>query len=161
MNTLTHQQLSEILPHAFPFLLIDKVVDYKKDEYLVAEKCVTANEWCFAQVNEGLAQNTTSSEARGLVVEEGLHIFPETLLIEAAAQTAAVLYHVSRIKGGKRPQYRLGQAKAEFSDSIFVGDRIALKAKGTKMLTNIGLADIEVSRAGQNLAHVAITYGIQ
>lgn len=64
---LDTKQLQAILPHAYPFLLIDKVLDYKEGESLTAVKNITANEWPFT----GDGEHTD--------------IFPETLLIEAAA----------------------------------------------------------------------------
>ncbi len=71
MPILTHQDLKKILPQAYPFLLIDRVTDYKEGESLTAVKNITANEWPFEAVAD---ENLSNS-----------HV-PETLLIESAAQ---------------------------------------------------------------------------
>ena len=59
---------------------IDKIIDFKKDESLTATKLITGNEWCF----------------EGGKIESD--VFPETLLIEAAAQTGLCLYHLSKVR---------------------------------------------------------------
>ena len=42
-----HEEIKRILPHRYPFLLIDKIIEYKKEESVVAIKNVTANEEFF------------------------------------------------------------------------------------------------------------------
>ncbi len=66
--------IKDILPQSYPFIMIDRIVEFKKGESLTAIKNITGNEWIY----EG--QNVKNN------------IFPETLLIEAAAQAALVLY---------------------------------------------------------------------
>ena len=44
MSILDINRIKKILPHRYPFLLVDKVVDFKTGEYLVAIKNVTVNE---------------------------------------------------------------------------------------------------------------------
>ena len=73
-NMIDHQTIKKILPQAYPFLLIDRVEEFKAGESLVAIKNITANEWPFEQ------------DDRDQVY------FPPTLLIEAAAQAALVLW---------------------------------------------------------------------
>lgn len=69
---INYSQLKMILPQAYPFLLIDHVESYRPGESLVAIKNITANEWPFSQSPKRLEH------------------YPETLLIEAAAQAALV-----------------------------------------------------------------------
>ena len=98
---LNHTQLKTILPHAYPFLMIDRVEDYKPGESLMAVKNITANEW----LGEGLPGQTnyfpetptwTNQNKKVQVVSLPLAIKSNTimgkgLLIEAAAQAALVL----------------------------------------------------------------------
>src|SRR3989338_8135555 len=67
---LNSSQIAAILHQSYPFLMIDRVVDFKKGESLTAIKNITGNEWVF----------------EGQPCQTG--VFPETLLIEAAAQAA-------------------------------------------------------------------------
>ena len=73
MITLTQDDLTRILPQAYPFLMIDKVIEIKKGKSLVAVKNITGNEWIF--------QNQYFQ----------LDHLPEPFVIEAAAQAALLL----------------------------------------------------------------------
>jgi 3-hydroxyacyl-[acyl-carrier-protein] dehydratase len=141
---ITHDTLKNILPHAYPFLLIDRVLDYTEGKELTAIKNITANEWVFND--------------RGA----GITIFPETLIIEAAAQAAVVLYHVTLVKdSGARPLYLLGRAKAEFNEQVHIGDQMKLKVFAGKLIKNGGFSNIDVYVDKTLKAKVEIIYGIK
>ena len=70
-------KIQDILPHRYPFLLIDRVIDYVPDESAHAIKCVTVNEPFF----------------HGHFPEKPL--MPGVLIIEAMAQAAAILGVIS------------------------------------------------------------------
>ena len=140
---LDAKQVAEILPQAYPFILIDRVIDFKRDESLVAVKNITGNEWGF----EDRANKTD--------------IFPETLLLEAASQAALVLYHLNKIKEGqKKPKYILGKISADFEKSVSAGDQISIKAYANKMLDTGGYSDIDVTKDGERVAHIEIIYSV-
>ena len=44
---LDQKQIAEILPQAYPFIMIDRVIEFEKDKSLVAVKNITGNEWVF------------------------------------------------------------------------------------------------------------------
>ncbi len=139
---IDHNQLQKILPHAYPFLLIDRVLEYKKGESLLAIKNITADEWPF----NDFAFKTS--------------VFPETLLIEAAAQAALVLYHVSKVKEGEpRPKYMLGRTKGEFEKRIIIGDVIFFRVTA-KILSWGGYNVIQISGAKENVAIIQIIYRV-
>ena len=142
---LDSNQIAQILPQAYPFLMIDRVVDFKKGESLTAVKNITGNEWMFG------SSGMTS----------GANVFPETLLIEAAAQAALILYHLSKIKEGqKHPKYILGKAKAEFQQSVAAGDQLRIFALANKMLDTGGYSDIQLSNCDKDVAHIEIVYSV-
>jgi 3-hydroxyacyl-[acyl-carrier-protein] dehydratase len=143
-NTLDNNQLRKILPQAYPFMLIDRVIDFKKGESLVAIKNITANEWPF----------TTNSI--------NLDHYPETLLIEAAAQSALVLCHLSRVAEGETPpKFFLGRIKSEFSSQVSVGSQVRLAVKSGRMLADGGYSDIDIFENESAVSKVEIIYKIQ
>ena len=149
------------MPHAYPFLLLDRVVEVKKGESLVAVKNITANEWCFAEENSSLQQSIPSS-ARDLVFQNQGAIFPEVLLIEAAAQAALVLYEVSKVKpGDRKPIYKFGQAKAEFIKSVSIGDQLQIKTTATKMFERLGYMDNSMYVDNDKIADIRILYSVE
>ncbi len=121
MNTLDSQQINKLLPHRFPFLLVDKVLDYTPSEHIVAVKNVTFNESCFQGHFPGNP------------------IFPGVLIIEAMAQAAALLGCVS---GVDKPNvesiyYLVGVDKARFKKEVHPGDQLILNARFIKLRRNI------------------------
>jgi len=121
MNTLDIQEIKEILPHRYPFLLVDKVLAYEPRDFLTAIKNVTYNEPCF----QGHFPEMT--------------IFPGVLIIEAMAQAAALLGFISM---DQKPQtgsvyYLVGVDKARFKKTVHPGDQIAIDIKFIKLRKNI------------------------
>ena len=121
MNTLDIQQIKEFLPHRYPFLLVDKVLDYKPSEYITAIKNVTFNEPCF----------------QGHFPENP--IFPGVLIVEAMAQTAALLGCMSMVDKPDAGSiyYLVGVDKTRFKKTVHPGDQIILNAKFIKLRKNI------------------------
>ena len=70
--TLTSDEIQKILPHRYPFLLVDKITDYEPGKYANGIKCVTANEMHFV----------------GHFPQK--KVMPGVLIIEALAQTGAI-----------------------------------------------------------------------
>lgn len=109
-------QIKEYLPHRYPFLFIDRVVELVPDEYIVCHKCVTFNEPHF--------QGHFPIKP----------IMPGVLLVEAMAQAAGILGLRSRElrEGGERnPRvtYLLaGVDDARFKRQVVPGDRIEFRA---------------------------------
>ena len=139
-KTLDLSQIEEILPQRYPFLLIDKVLDYKENDYLIAEKNITGNEWAC----EGGCCS--------------LQYFPGVLIIEAAAQAAILLYHLTKVKNSQKPLYFLGKVETEFLRQVKIGDQISMKAQGGKMMATGGYTDISVKASRENVCDIRIFY---
>ena len=121
MKTLDIQEIKEILPHRYPFLLVDKVLDYEPGDFLSAIKNITYNEPCF----------------QGHFPEKP--IFPGVLIIEAMAQATALLGCLSM---DEKPDtesiyYLVGVDKARFKKTVHPGDQIMLDIKFIKLRKNI------------------------
>ncbi len=71
-------QIFTLLPHRYPFILVDRVIDYKVMEYLIAIKNVTINENFFTGHFPGNP------------------IMPGVLMLEALAQACGILANLSR-----------------------------------------------------------------
>ncbi len=113
-------QIQQILPHRYPFLLVDKVIDYEPKVRLLACKNVTFNEPFF----QGHFPNNP--------------IFPGVLITEALAQATALLTSLSDDQFGPGTTYFLaGIDKARFKKQVIPGDQLILEATFLKSRRNI------------------------
>ena len=112
-------EIKEILPHRYPFLLIDKVISMEGNK-IVAIKNVT--------VNENYFQGHFPAEA----------VMPGVLIIEALAQTGAVaILSKNEFKG--KIAYFAGIDKAKFRRKVIPGDIIRLEVEITKLRGRAGI----------------------
>ncbi len=116
---LNSNQIQEIIPHRFPFLLIDKVIELDPGKSCVAIKNVTVNEMYFM----------------GHFPNE--HIMPGVLIVEALAQAGAVIIlSVEENKG--KIAYFAGIDKCKFKRKVIPGDTLRLEVEITKQKGPIG-----------------------
>lgn len=101
------ERIMEMIPHRFPFLMIDRVVDVVPDQVATGIKNVTINEYFFQGHFPGHA------------------VMPGVLLIEAMAQTAAVLvvYTLGPDAEGKLV-YFMSIENAKFRRPVVPGDQL-------------------------------------
>lgn len=113
-------QIQELLPHRYPFLLVDKVVECEPKVRLLACKNVTFNEPFF----QGHFPKNP--------------IFPGVLMLEALAQATALLTALSDEQYGAGTTYFLaGIDKARFKKQVVPGDQLMLEAVFLKSRRNI------------------------
>jgi 3-hydroxyacyl-[acyl-carrier-protein] dehydratase len=120
-TSLDINQIKEYLPHRYPLLLVDRVLKWEAGKAITAIKNVTANEEFF----NGHFPNKP--------------VMPGVLMIEAMAQTAALL---SFLTAGLKPDentvvYFLGIDNARFKRPVGPGDQLILEAEIVKVTRGI------------------------
>ncbi|MDP1602800.1 MAG: 3-hydroxyacyl-ACP dehydratase FabZ [Legionella sp.] len=108
-------RILELLPHRYPFILVDRVLDYIPFEFLIAKKNVTINEPFFAGHFPGNP------------------IMPGVLMLEALAQASAILSNLSRTppEGHEFLYFFAGIDNAKFKQVVVPGDTLRLEVKLT------------------------------
>lgn len=117
--TLDVNDIMKLLPHRYPFLLIDRVVSWEPNRTLQAYKNITFNEHFF----------------QGHFPERP--IMPGVLIIEAIGQAGGILAYLSAgPEAAKRITYFMAIDKVKFRQPVVPGDRLDLKVElvrpGTK-----------------------------
>lgn len=117
---LTTAELQKLIPHRWPFLLVDRIVEEDRARgYIRGEKAVTASEWFFG----------------GHFPE--LPVMPGVIQVEALAQTMAV--YVAREEGfGDRIGLFAGIDACRFKRIVQPGDRISLEVTMEKLGRRFG-----------------------
>lgn len=115
------QAIKEYLPHRFPFLLVDRVLEVEPGKRLLAYKNVTFNEPFFT----------------GHFPQQP--IMPGVLIIEALAQTTGLLagHSMPGIMGKGKTYYLVGLDKVRFKRPVVPGDRLMLEANYLRHKRNI------------------------
>ncbi|MCS6997160.1 MAG: 3-hydroxyacyl-ACP dehydratase FabZ [Casimicrobiaceae bacterium] len=116
------ERIQQLLPHRYPFLLIDRVREFEPGRRIVAAKNVTINEPFFPG----------HFPARP--------VMPGVLILEALAQAAAVLAFESdaTLGGEGRVVYLAGIDEARFKRPVVPGDILTLEVDIERIVRNIG-----------------------
>jgi len=114
------QEIMEMLPHRYPFLLVDRVLQLIPDDKIVALKNVTINEPFFQGHFPGKP------------------VMPGVLIIEAMAQAGGILaYMTAPPEKRNRLIYFMGMDKVRFRQMVIPGDQIIFEAKILKFRSKV------------------------
>jgi 3-hydroxyacyl-[acyl-carrier-protein] dehydratase len=139
---LSNVQIREILPHRYPFLLVDKIIELEPGKRAVGIKNVTANEPFF----------------QGHFPQ--FPIMPGVLIVEALAQTAGIAVAVLEENKGKMGVFASIE-ELKFKTQVMPGDTLTLEAE--ILSSKLGVikanvkATIEGKVAAQGIIKVAMT----
>jgi 3-hydroxyacyl-[acyl-carrier-protein] dehydratase len=113
---LDSEAIQEILPHRYPFLLVDRIEEMEPGKKAVGIKNVTANEPFFPGHFPGRP------------------VMPGVLIVEALAQTAGILVGD---KGADKIPMFMGIDKARFRRPVVPGDQLRLEVELLQMRRNV------------------------
>lgn len=137
---LDSKQILGALKHRYPFVLVDRIIDFKQNEYAIGIKNITMNEFW----TQGHFEDDP--------------IFPGVLLIEACAQTGAFIFYD---ENSDKP---LGFAKLssipyfKFIRSVIPGDQLVIRTDYVESFANVLKVKILVTVDGKRTAEGEVTY---
>jgi beta-hydroxyacyl-ACP dehydratase FabZ len=135
------REIMEILPHRYPFLLVDRVIEIDGDERAVGIKNVTANENFFQGHFPGKP------------------IMPGVLQIEAMAQLAGVLLR-QKLRQENKLAVLMGIDGVRFPRPVMPGDQLVLEAEAVRVRTRTGQVRCRASVDGKTAAEAMIMFMI-
>lgn len=116
---LNSEQIQEIIPHRFPFLLVDRILDLEEGKKAIGLKNVSANEAHFAGHFPGYP------------------VMPGVLIVEALAQVGAVAI-LSMAENKGKLAFFAGIDKFRFKGQVQPGDQLRLELELTRLRGSIG-----------------------
>jgi 3-hydroxyacyl-[acyl-carrier-protein] dehydratase len=139
---LTAAQIQALIPHRWPFLLVDRIVEYDPAaQRIVGQKGVTASEWFFQGHFPGLP------------------VMPGVLQVEALAQTMAV--YVARQEGfGDRIGLFAGIEECRFKRIVQPGDTLRLEVVMEKLGRRFGRGRAVASVDGEVACEALLSFVI-
>lgn len=130
--TMDILEIQKWLPHRYPFLLIDKIVDLVSDQYIIAVKNVTMNEGFF----QGHFPNNP--------------VMPGVLICEAMAQAAAVLARYSEpVLLKEKSLYLVGADNFKWKKMVLPGDTLKIQMRSVRKRNPLWVMQGEVSVDGK------------
>jgi 3-hydroxyacyl-[acyl-carrier-protein] dehydratase len=117
---LDHAAIERILPHRFPFLLVDRVTEFEADKRIVGIKNVSRNE-------RYLSHSV-----------DGVQVLPPTILTEAVAQVGAILI-LAKPENQQRLPFFAGIKRVRFRRPVYPGDVLEIEANVVRIRSRMGV----------------------
>ena len=133
-------EIMAMLPHRYPFLLVDRVIEFVPHQRVLAIKNVTVNEPCFTGHFPGHP------------------VMPGVLVIEAMAQASGILTQLSNgIERSKNQLYYLVRVdKARFTRTVVPGDQLLLDVRQKRLIRRMGLYECRALVGDREVASAEI-----
>jgi 3-hydroxyacyl-[acyl-carrier-protein] dehydratase len=129
---LDYAAIERILPHRYPFLLVDRITEFEVDKRIVGIKNVSQNERYLA------------------VVPTGERVLPPTILTEAVAQVGAIMI-LAKPENRQRLIYFMGIERVRYRRAVHPGDVVVIEATVLKLRSRMGLLKARRGRGHDDL----------
>ena len=139
---LDSNQIARILPHRYPFALVDRIVDGEEGQWARGIKCVSVNEQFFC----------------GHFPQE--HIMPGVLILEAMAQVGAVAL-LSLPENRSKIALFGGVKNARFKRKVTPGDVLEMTCTLTRRRGPVGIGSCEATVNGEIACTAELIFAVQ
>ena len=117
---LDYAAIERILPHRYPFLLVDRITEFEVDKRIVGIKNVSLNE-------RHLSHATNGSP-----------VLPPTILTEAVAQVGAIMI-LAKPENRQRLIYFMGIERVRYRRPVHPGDVVEIEVMAVRLRSRMGL----------------------
>ncbi len=139
---LDYAAIQRILPHRYPFLLVDRVIAFEPDRRIVGVKNVSSNEHYLSPGPDG-----------------GRLVLPPTILTEAIAQVGAILI-LAKPENRDRLPYFTGIERVRYRGSVYPGDVVEIEALVRRLRSRMGVLTGHARVRGKVVAHGTMMFAL-
>src|SRR5919205_416608 len=118
---LDYAAIERILPHRYPFLLVDRIIEFEPDKRIVGIKNVTLNERYLAHRNG-----------------DEPPVLPPTILTEAVAQVGAIMI-LAKPQNREKLIYFMGIERVRYRRPVHAGDVVEIEATVRRLRSRMGV----------------------
>jgi len=119
---LDYAAIEKILPHRYPFLLVDRITEIEFDKRIVGIKNISSNEHYLNQSADGRP------------------VLPPTILTEAIAQVGAIMI-LAKPENRDKLIYLVGIEKVRFRKTVHPGDVVEIEVTVRRLRSRMGILD--------------------
>ena len=138
---LDHAAIEDILPHRYPFLLVDRITELEVDKRIVGIKNVSLNE-------RYLWHGGNGSPA-----------LPPTILTEVVAQVGAILV-LAKPENRRRLPFFAGIERVRYRKPVYPGDVVVIEARVVRLRSRMGLLEGDARVNGQVVMEGTMTFAL-
>jgi 3-hydroxyacyl-[acyl-carrier-protein] dehydratase len=138
---LDNAAIERILPHRFPFLLVDRIIELEPDKRIVGIKNVTLDEWYLSRAPGGGA------------------VMPPTILTEAVAQVGAILI-LAKPENRQRLPFFAGIERVRYRRAVRPGDVVVIEANVVRLRSRMGLLKGVARVNGERVIDGTMTFAL-
>jgi 3-hydroxyacyl-[acyl-carrier-protein] dehydratase len=139
---LDYAAIERILPHRYPFLLVDRIVEFEPDKRIVGVKNVSVNERYLSPAHKGQRS-----------------ALPPTILTEAVAQVGAILI-LAKPENRSRLIYFMGIDKVRYHGPVYPGDVVEIEALVKRLRSRMGILTGRARVNGKVVVHGTMTFAL-
>jgi 3-hydroxyacyl-[acyl-carrier-protein] dehydratase len=138
---LDNAAIEAILPHRFPFLLVDRIVELEVDKRIVGIKNVTRDERYLSRAADGGAT------------------LPPTILTEAVAQVGAILV-LAKAENRRRLPFFAGIERVRYRRPVHAGDTVVIECRVIRLRSRMGLLEGVARVDGRSVIDGKMTFAL-
>jgi 3-hydroxyacyl-[acyl-carrier-protein] dehydratase len=138
---LDYQAIERILPHRYPFLLVDRITEFELDKRIVGIKNVSLNERYLSPDHNGMPA------------------LPPTILTEAVAQVGAILI-LAKPENRQRLPFFAGIQRVRYRRAVYPGDVVEIEAVVVRLRSRMGLLKGVARVNGQRVVEGTMTFAL-
>jgi 3-hydroxyacyl-[acyl-carrier-protein] dehydratase len=138
---LDYAAIERILPHRYPFLLVDRITEFEVDKRIVGIKNVSLNERHLSHSHHGTP------------------VLPPTILTEAVAQVGAIMI-LAKPENRQRLIYFMGIERVRFRRPVYPGDVVEIEARVLRLRSRMGLLKGAARVEGRVVVEGTMTFAL-
>ena len=139
---LDYAAIEKILPHRYPFLLVDRITEFEVDKRIVGIKNISSNERYLSEPADG-----------------GRPVLPPTILTEAVAQVGAIMI-LAKPENREKLIYFMGIERVRFRRPVHPGDVVEIEVVAKRLRSRMGVLAGEARVDGKVVVEGTMTFAL-